>query len=101
MIPKDDAPIKNVLVQFRYGHNLHLTLLEVLSLCKACLHDLFLIVGNWEELDHEQQIMSKMSLSVDPAKVKFFNFPDYDDPNVKDDMVGSLWIYYMHIWNTL
>ena len=49
---------------------------------------MFPFLGNWEELDSEQQITSQLSVSIDPAKVKFFYFPDFEDQNLKDDMVS-------------
>ena len=45
------------------------------------------LIGNWEELDNEEQIMTEMSSSINPNRVNFFSFPDYENPRLKDDMV--------------
>jgi len=43
-------------------------------------------IRNWEELDNEEQIMAEISTSINPNKVNFFSFPDYENSTLKDDM---------------
>ena len=43
--------------------------------------------------------MNHMSTSVNPTKVKFFYFPDYEDPNQKDDMVIIFSFVFKFVYN--
>eukprot|EP00794_Sanderia_malayensis_P003528 gene3528-4029_t len=55
---------------------------------------------NWEELDEEQQIINKMSTTLNRKNIKLFSFPDYEDPESKDDMaVDSLGPVHVHSTN--
>ena len=47
----------------------------------------FVAVGNWKELDDEQKMLSHLSLQIERDNIRLFSFPDYVDPNVKDDLV--------------
>ena len=47
-------------------------------------------------MDEEQQIISNMTTTIKPSSVTLFAFPEYIDPNVKDDMVCFRFNFSFH-----